>query len=145
MTALEDDYVRAGFSGHLAFGMRPALLIVDVCLAYLDPASPLYAGVEAALDSNVRLAAAARQAGVPVVFTRVAYTGDGRDGGLFYRKVPALCAFLDDNPLGRFHPALCPDPGDMVVTKHGESDGDGARLPADYRVLDFGMCARNRA
>ena len=45
----------------------------------------VHAGVEAALDSNVRLAAAARQAGVPVVFTRVAYTGDGRDGGWFYR------------------------------------------------------------
>ena len=95
----------------------------------------VHAGVEAALDSNVRLAAAARQAGVPVVFTRVAYTGDGRDGGLFYRKVPELCAFLDDNPLGRFHPALCPDPGDMVVTKHYASAFFGTPLAANLTAM----------
>jgi hypothetical protein len=37
--------------------------------------------VEDALDSNIRIAAAARGAGVPVVFTRVAYTAGGCDGG----------------------------------------------------------------
>jgi maleamate amidohydrolase len=45
MIALDEDYARAGFGGHLPFDYRPALLIVDVCNAYLDPASALCAGV----------------------------------------------------------------------------------------------------
>ena len=32
------------FDGHLAFGKRPALLIIDFVLAYLDPNCPIYAG-----------------------------------------------------------------------------------------------------
>jgi maleamate amidohydrolase len=135
MTALDEDYARAGFSGHLPFGARPALLIVDVCNAYLDPASPLYAGVEAALDSNVVLAAAARAAGIPVVFTRVAYTSGGLDGGLFYRKVPALAAYLDNNPLGDFHDRLRPEPGDLVVTKQYASAFFGSSLAASLTAM----------
>ena len=117
MSELGEDYARAGFDGHLAFGKRPAVLIVDVCRAYLDPESPLYAGVESALAANVTLAAAARAAGVPVVFTRVRYSAGGIDGGLFYRKVPALAAYLDDNVLGDFDDALRPVDGELIVTK----------------------------
>jgi maleamate amidohydrolase len=135
MSDLTEDYARAGFSGHLAFGERPALLIVDVCNAYLDPASPLYAGVEAALDSTIRLAAAARRAGIPVVFTRVAYSSGGRDGGLFYRKVPALAAYLDGNPLGDFHDRLRPEPHDLVVTKQYASAFFGTSLAASLTAM----------
>ena len=91
MTQQNDDltanYVGA-FDGRLSFGQRPALLIVDFVMAYLDPASPLYAGVEDALASNERLLAAARAAGIPVIFTNVVYQADGADGGLFYKKIP---------------------------------------------------------
>ena len=31
------------FDGQLAFRVRPALLVVDVATAYVDPASPLHA------------------------------------------------------------------------------------------------------
>lgn len=115
--ALEDDYAGAGFDGHLPFGTMPALVIVDVVMAYLDPASPLYAGVEDALAANITLVAAARAARVPVVFTRVVYAPDGADGGLFYRKVPALRCFAAGSPLGAFPPGLQPEPGDTIVTK----------------------------
>ena len=56
MDDIEANYAGA-FDGHLAFGKRPALLIVDLVMAYLDPSSPLYAGVESALASNERLVA----------------------------------------------------------------------------------------
>lgn len=91
---LSASYAAAGFGGQLAFGTKPALLIVDVVMAYLDPASALYAGVEDALAANERLVAAARAVDVPVIFTNVVYAPDGRDGGMFFRKVPALTAFV---------------------------------------------------
>jgi maleamate amidohydrolase len=132
---LTEDYARAGFGGHLPFGERPALLIVDVCNAYLDPASPLYAGVEAALESNIRLVKAARKHGVPVVFTRVAYGAGGLDGGLFYKKVPALAAYLDNNPLGDFHDRLRPAAGEVVVTKQYASAFFGTSLAATLSAM----------
>ena len=114
---LDGDYASAGFDGKLEVGRKAALVIVDVVMAYLDPASFLYAGVESALASNERLAAAARAAGVPVIFTNVTHAPGGIDGGMFFRKVPGLRAFAPGSPFGAFPPTLQPEPGELVVTK----------------------------
>jgi maleamate amidohydrolase len=135
MLSLDADYAKAGFGGRLVAGARPVLLIVDVCMAYLDPASPLYAGVEAALDSNMRLAAASRAAGVPVIFTRVLFHPSGADGGVFFRKVPALKAFLPGSPLGAFHPGLTPAEDEIVVTKQYASAFFGTSLASTLYAM----------
>ena len=131
MTQKNDDltanYVGA-FDGRLSFGQRPALLIVDFVMAYLDPASPLYAGVEDALASNERLLAAARAAGIPVIFTNVVYQADGADGGLFYKKIPSLRVFLEGSPLGAFPPSLQPVDGERVISKQFASAFFGTSL-----------------
>ena len=114
--ALTANYTGA-FDGEIAVGQKPALVIVDVVMAYLDPDSPLYAGVEDALASVERLVKAARQAEILVVFTNVIYAKGGADGGLFFRKVPALKSFEAGSPLGAFPPSLQPQDGDLVVTK----------------------------
>lgn len=131
MSDLDADYDAGGFGGHLHFGGSPALLIVDVVIAYLTPGSPLYDPAFAvALESNERLVAAARAAGVPVIFTNVVYRAGGRDGGLFYRKVPALAAFLEGSPMGAFPPTLQPMPDELVVTKQYASAFFGTSLAA---------------
>ncbi len=126
---LAEDYARAGFGGTLAPADRPALLLIDVARAYLEPASPLYAGVEAAFAAMVRLTARARETQTPVIFTRVEYA-DPREGGLFRRKIPALACFERGNPLGAFDPRLAPQPGDLVITKHFPSAFFGTPLAA---------------
>ena len=133
--ALEADYARAGFGGRLPFGRRPALLVIDVVQAYLDPASPLYAGVEEALGSNVRLVEAARAAGAPVVYTAVSYGAGGADGGLFYRKVPALKVFDASSPLGRFPPQIAPRNNEVVVIKQYASAFFGTSLASTLHAL----------
>ena len=117
VSELDADYAAAGFGGRLPWGSRPAVLVVDVCRAYLDLDSPLYAGVEEAVASAARLVAAARDADIPVVFTRVEYQPGGADGGLFFRKVPALASFERGNPLAEFLDDPAPRAGDVVVTK----------------------------
>ena len=73
MTLADDDlaadYQGAGFSGRLGFGRRPALLVIDFAMAYLDRWSPLYAGVEKTLDSACRVLDAARAAGTVTHFS----------------------------------------------------------------------------
>jgi len=138
MTILDQvtaDYDRAGFGGALQPGRRMALVIVDVVMAYLDKSCPLYAGVEAALASNERLAAAARAAGAPVVFTNVIYEPGGLDGGVFFRKVPALKTFFRGSPLGAFPPTLQPAPGELVISKQYPSAFFGTSLASTLHAM----------
>lgn len=125
----------AAFAGHLPFGQHPALLIVDFVMAYLDPASQLYAGAEDVLASNVRLLAAARMAGIPVIFTNVEYEPGGADGGIFYRKVPALRLFDRGSPYGAFPETLRPRAGERVITKQYASAFFRTDLAAELKDL----------
>lgn len=121
----DDD---GAFSGHLQPGKRPALLIVDMAMAYLTQGSPLFLDGEAAVAAAARLAAAARSAGYPVAFTNVLYQSGGRDGGLFYRKVPGLRAFDENSELRAWPANLCPAAQDVVFTKQYASAFFGTSL-----------------
>lgn len=126
MTAGNYDGV---FDGRLPFGKRPALIVIDVVMAYLTPGSPLYdPAFETALAANERLVAAARAAGVPVIFTNVVYQPGGTDGGLFYRKVPALKAFDRGSAAGDFPPSLQPLAAETIVSKQYASAFFGTSL-----------------
>lgn len=122
------DYSASGFGRTLGFGRRPVLLVVDFVMAYLDPSSPLYAGVEAELAVSRRLVKAARDADVPVVWTRVEYEPGGANGGYFYRKINALKVFDRGSLLGAFHPDLAPAEGEEIVTKQYPSAFFGTDL-----------------
>jgi len=133
-TDLTANYAGA-FDGHLRFGRRPALIVVDMVDAYLVPGSPLYGGIEAAFEAAIRLTAAMRAAGHPVLFSNVEYAPGGADGGVFFRKVPALKCFERGNPLGAFPARLAPEPGDLVITKRYASAFFGTHLAATLTAL----------
>ncbi len=124
---VQANYVGA-FDGSLTFGEHPILLMVDVCKAYIDPESPLYAGVESSAESMKRLVVAARAAGVPVVWTRVEYEPGGANGGYFYKKVPALRMFDKGSPFGEWVEGLEPTGDELVVTKQYPSAFIGTDL-----------------
>ena len=132
---LDRDYETAGFGARLSWGRRPALIVVDFCMAYLDPASPLYAGVEAARDSAARLLSAAREAKIPVLHSEVRFKPGGADGGIFYRKVPALRAFDAGSPLARPPAALAPRADEIVITKQYASAFFGTSLASTLTSL----------
>jgi nicotinamidase-related amidase len=114
----------------LAPGARPALLVVDFVRAYLVPGSPLYAGVEPARAAAGKLLGAARAAGIPVMHTNVEYQPGGADGGVFFRKLPALASFeRGAHPgLAAFAEGLEPRPGEAVFTKQYASAFFGTGL-----------------
>jgi maleamate amidohydrolase len=126
---LQDNY-RGAFDGSLGFGSSPALILIDFVEAYFDEQSPLYAGVEDALSAALRVRAAARAAGIPVIYTNVVYQKGGLDGGVFYRKVPALKAFDSGSPLGRWPEGLQPADNELVVSKQYPSAFFGTSLAA---------------
>ena len=73
------------FDGKLAWGKRPALVVVDFMRAYVEPDAPFYSpDVRVALERAGELLEAARQTGRPVIFTRVEYDLEVKaDGGRF--------------------------------------------------------------
>jgi maleamate amidohydrolase len=124
---LTENY-RGAFDGSLGFGKASALILVDFVEAYFSKESPLYAGVEDALSSALRIRDAARAAGIPVIYTNVVYQKDGADGGVFYSKVPALEVFVAGNPLGRWPEGLEPADDELVISKQYPSAFFGTSL-----------------
>ncbi len=131
---LADDYRRSGFGQGLGVGDKVGVLVVDVCRAYAEPESPLYANCQPAFDACVELVGRARAHGAPVVWTRVRYQPGGADGGLFYRKVGALSCFDEGNPLGDWLDELTPTEGEVVVSKQYASSFFGTSLASSLNT-----------
>ena len=127
-TDLGADYKNAGFGGKLAFGRRPALLIVDFVRAYIEPGSPLYANCASAFESAKRVLAGARAARIPVIFTGVEFEPGGINGGVFFRKVSALKVFERGSRLAEYCDGLEPQPGEWLLLKQYASAFFGTTL-----------------
>lgn len=133
--ALAQDYSGV-FDGALALGRRPAVLVVDFIRAYTTPGSALFAQpVVDAVAATPALLHAARAAGTPVIYTRVLYHPNGRDGGLFVRKVPALRAMVEGEALAEIVPELPPGSDDLVLVKQYASAFFGTHLAATLTSL----------
>ena len=126
------------FEGHLQPGPRPALIVIDFVGAYVTPGSPLYGdGCVAAQAPAATLLGLARAAGIPIVHTNLYYQKGGRNGGLFFQKLPALACFEDNR-----HPEYCvfatalePMPGETVLTKQYASAFFGTVLAPTLTAL----------
>jgi maleamate amidohydrolase len=125
--ALTQNYA-AAFGGKAGFGRAPALVLIDFVEAYFAPESPLYADVEDALASALRVREAARAAGIPVILTNIVYHPGGIDGGRFFEKVPALSAFEAGSPMGAWPKGLVPHADEIVLTKQYPSAFFGTSL-----------------
>lgn len=128
-----------GYGGTLEPGVRPALLIIDFVKAYTQPDSPLYAGttVEKARGACEELLGLCRSAAMPIIHTNLAYQDGGRDGGVFFRKVPALKVFERGRhlPFADFAHGLSPSLGEVVITKQYASAFFGTTLAATLTAL----------
>ncbi|KAF2503157.1 Isochorismatase hydrolase [Lophium mytilinum] len=136
------SYAASGFTagagekkGGYPFGDHPALLVIDVCNAYLTEGSPLYGKdrFQTALDSCEKTITLCRENGIPVIFSRVVYHDRGADGGNWYKfKLPkALCAFDKGNVLGDYptNSKICrPFAGETVIEKQYSSCFFGTSL-----------------
>jgi len=137
--SLEQNYARGGFTQRLAPGAHPALLMIDFVRAYVVEGSPLFGGESclAARRGAEALLAAARRARIPVIHTNVEYEPGGRDGGVFFRKVPALASFERGRhpELAAFAEGLEPAVDETVITKQYASAFFGTTLASTLTSL----------
>ncbi len=130
MSDLTNNY-KGVFDGRIGFGKKPAVLVVDFINAYTTEGSLLYApDVVTAVNETVDLLALAREKNVPVLYTKVLYNKNFRDGGIFIQKVPVLKTMVEGEPLAEIVPQLPPVESDIIIVKQYASAFFGTSLAA---------------
>ena len=124
-------YQAAGFSNRTGFGVRPAVVVIDVQNRTVGPRRPVLEAIKesgyppacgerawAAIDNIRPVVGAARENDVPVLFATVAPKRP-EGAGSFERLNPGISS-VDD--LGYAFPdEVAPRPGDLIVPKNGPS------------------------
>jgi maleamate amidohydrolase len=131
---LGENYARA-FGGKLGFGKKPALILIDLVLAYFHKDCDLWADCDAALHSAIRLRDAARKAGIPIIYTNVVYHPKAIDGGRFFQKALPLRHFLRGSRWGEWAPGLEPNEDELVISKQYASAFFGTSLSSTLTSL----------
>lgn len=132
--SLQASYARGAFGARLGLGQRQAVVMIDFAQAYFVPDSPLFADRPQVVPQAQALLHWARAQGLLVCHTRVQYRADGLDGGVFFRKVPALKVFCEGHPLAEVVPGLAPTASEPVVTKQYASAFFGTSLASTLRA-----------
>jgi len=105
------------FKTQVGFGKNPCLILIDFAHAYFDEDCPLFADVEDALASALRVREAAQAAGIPIVLTKMELDPQGVTAGRFFEKATPLTAFLPGAKTGDFQTGLSPREGEIVLPK----------------------------
>lgn len=131
---LEANYKRA-YDNRIGYGKSPALILVDFVRAYFDRDCELFADVQPALNSALRIRAAARDAGIPVIYTNVIFHESGMNGGRFFQKVLPLRNFVAGSPMGAWADGLEPAADELVISKQYASAFFGTSLASTLTAM----------
>lgn len=123
-------------SGHDGPMAHSALLVMDVQNGIVERVPD---GSESLLAALARATTAARSSGVPVVYVRVAF----RPGGVeisrrnrSFSVIGSAGGMGEDDPATQIHPAVVPEPDDIVVIKKRVSAFTGSGLDVVLRSLE---------
>jgi len=122
-------------SGTIGVMGNTALLVMDVQVAIVQR----FQKSEAILTPLAKAIAAARAAGVPVIYVRLAFR-EGRPEvsrrNRVFAAIASGIALAESDPATQVHPAVAPQPGDVVVIKKRVSAFSGSDLDVVLRSLD---------
>lgn len=127
MTDIE-IYAKQGFGQRVGLGDRPALILVDFVNGFVDPEVFGGGNILEAVASTRPVLNAARDAGLPVCFTRIVYADDGSDAGTWCAKVPGLRGLTERAAISQVVDDLAPLPGELVLVKQQASAFFGTML-----------------
>src|SRR5512142_2617829 len=121
---------------------RTALVAYDVCRRALTPADPARrAAMRPVLDAWVQMIAAARAAGLPVIYTTPVSRADGADVVMLPTDlsaatgVPPLTNAIEGTPEAGFPDEIAPRPEDYVFLKRRPSAFYGTGVAELLRML----------
>lgn len=144
-------FAAAGYGTRAGFGRRPALLIIDVSYGFCgDKPEPILTSIKrwsnscgeeawAAIGVISKLATAARQKGLPVIYTTAQYREDRWDIGVGNlknsRAVEWGGAPAEQEDPNAFVAEIAPAPSDIIVIKSKPSAFFGTPLTSHLTML----------
>ena len=123
-------YAKARLGESVTMGSRPVVLVVDFSRGFTDPESTLGSDLTPQVEATSRLLEAAREKGLPVIFTTIGFEPSLKDGGLWLQKVPSLGDLQLGGRWVEIDPRLSPRPDETVIVKKGASAFFGTNLAA---------------
>jgi nicotinamidase-related amidase len=113
------------------------LLVMDVQRELVER----FPGDTGYLPRLQRAITAAHASGIPVIYIRVGFRPGHPEISARNRGFPSVAAadqFVEGDPAAEIHPAIAPEPGDLVVTKRRVSAFTGSDLDVLLRGLGAG-------
>lgn len=133
------EYEKAGWGGSIGFGERPALIVVDMYRAFVDPSYPFAAAtaLEAAAPIQ-RLLEAFRGAGLPVFHSTGKVEPIAAARGRWKVRATTDSPLMQSPDAYAFWPPLAPQPGEAVLVKTYPSAFFGTTLASQlvYHGVD---------
>lgn len=124
-------YQRRGFQRRVGYGVRPALVHIDLANAWTRPGNAFTCdGMETIIPAVQALNAAGRAKGIPVVYTTTAYEdvdGPNSDMGLWVHKIPVELLKVGTEAV-QIDERIAPARGEIVIVKKRASGFHGTNL-----------------
>ena len=97
-------------------GDYPALVVVDMCRAFIDSSSPLGFECNELIQANINLVNKFRLNKLPVIFTTTIYRNPS-EASVFRSKIPALNILEPESDAVTFIDDLAPSKDEMLIEK----------------------------
>ena len=123
---LREAYRRRSWGGRVGFGVRPAVLVIDLARFWLDAREQIGSHLDPVVEATCRILAAARAANVPIVFTT--FDHDPAEPASPHDKKLKLHLPADTGELFALDPRLQRRPTEKVIRKHYASAFKGTNL-----------------
>jgi maleamate amidohydrolase len=123
-------YERARLGQSITPGSRPAVLVVDFSRGFTDPECTMGSDLTSEVEATTRVLAAAREKGLPIIFTTIGFEPNLKDGSLWLQKAPGLADLQVGGKWVDIDPRLERAEDEVVILKKGASAFFGTNLPS---------------
>ena len=123
-------YERARLGQSVTPGSHPAVLVVDFSRGFTDPECTMGSDLTREVEATRRVLSAAREKGIPVVFTTIGFESNLKDGSLWLQKAPGLAELQIGGKWVEIDPRLERREDEVVILKKGASAFFGTNLPS---------------
>ena len=123
-------YERARLGQSVTLGSRPAVLVVDFSRGFTDPECTMGSDLTEEVEATTRVLAAAREKGLPIIFTTIGFEANLKDGSLWLQKAPGLAELQVGGKWVEIDPRLERGEDEVVILKKGASAFFGTNLPS---------------
>jgi maleamate amidohydrolase len=123
-------YERARLGQSVTPGSRPAVLVVDFSRGFTDPECTMGSDLTREVEATRRVLSAARDKGIPIVFTTIGFEPNLKDGSLWLEKAPGLAELQVGGKWVEIDPRLERGEDEVVILKKGASAFFGTNLPS---------------